>query len=98
MERESWMNWNPRFNDPDENTLIKMKQSIEAYENAPKREILCPVCHRKLVGVHAERIGFVDLKCQNCKFTGVLDLRLFRTHRHVCQNSMHYDYCKNYIR
>ena len=78
MIRESWMNWNPRFRDPDDETLRKLRQSREAYARADKRQISCPICHARLVGVHADRRGFVELKCQNCKFAGVLDLRLFR--------------------
>ena len=77
-EREPWMNWNPRFRDPDEETMEKLRRSGEAYAKAKKRQIRCPVCHARLIGVHAERTGFVEVKCQNCKFTGALDLRLFR--------------------
>ena len=76
--REPWMNWNPRFRDPDEETLEKLRLSREAYAKAKKRQIRCPVCHARLIGVHSERTGFVEVKCQNCKFTGALDLRLFR--------------------
>ena len=80
-KRESWMNWNPRFRDPDEETLRKLRQSREAYAQAEKRQIRCPICHARLVGVQADRRGFVELKCNNCKFAGVLDLRLFRRQR-----------------
>ena len=31
MIRESWMNWNPRFRDPDDETLQKLRQSRDAY-------------------------------------------------------------------
>ena len=32
MEREAWMDWNPRFRDPDEETLKKMRKSVEDFE------------------------------------------------------------------
>ena len=77
-KREPWMNWNPKFRDPDEETLRKLRASRAAYEKAERRQIRCPICHARLVGVQAERRGFVEIKCQTCKFAGVLDLRLFR--------------------
>ena len=78
MEREPWMDWNPRFRDPDEETLKKMKKSVEDFEKAQTRDVMCPVCHGRLGTVQAERSGFLKTKCQNCKSTVPLDLRLFR--------------------
>ena len=81
MEREPWMDWNPRFRDPDEETLNKMRKSVEDYERTQTREVFCPVCHVKLGTVQAERKGFLRTKCQNCKSTVPLDLRVFRRQR-----------------
>ena len=82
MEREAWMDWNPRFRDPDEETLNRMRKSIENFEKAQTREVLCPVCHGRLGTVQAERSGFLKTKCQNCKSTVPLDLRVFRKQKH----------------
>lgn len=47
----------------------------------PKRQIHCPQCGYLLVEVYGTDHHLTNLKCQRCKWTGVLDTAMFRTMR-----------------
>lgn len=78
---ESVMSFNPRFPTPSPEVQEKLRLSMKAAEGIETRYLLCPVCQFKVrkVPVGVKEIVFV--KCQKCKFEGVLHTAYFRRMR-----------------
>ncbi len=78
----------PRYKPPDAEVLRKLELSRKEYEAAEKRELRCPVCGFRLLGMSADRQGVILIRCRKCKFEGPMNLAYFRsqpkTQRHFC--------------
>ena len=53
---------------------------VEA-ESLKERDILCPICGFRIQRVFSDATGHLSVKCQKCKFEGVLSPAYFRTLR-----------------
>ncbi len=65
-----------RFSKPPPETWAKILSSREEAAAMALRELKCPICGYKLFGVYGHT-GYVNVKCQKCKFTGPLNLAYF---------------------
>lgn len=78
---EAVMNFNPRYPAPSPEVQEKLRLSIQAAEALETRYMLCPVCNFKVRKILVTQTEVVFVKCQKCKFEGVLSPAYFRTLR-----------------
>lgn len=76
-----------RYPMPDEDVLRRLELSEREFLTRRKRKLPCPQCGFRILDITEERCGIAQVKCQNCKFSGPMSLRLFRsqkkTGRHI---------------
>ena len=70
------ISYDHRFTKPPPETWAKILSSREEAAAMALRELKCPICGYKLFGVYGHT-GYVNVKCQKCKFTGPLNLAYF---------------------
>ena len=73
-----------RYADPPPETWEKILSSQKEAAALALRDLKCPICGYKLFGVYGHT-GFVNVKCQKCKFTGPLNLAYFHRNRRSCR-------------
>ena len=78
---EAVMNFNPRYPAPSPEVQEKLRLSMKAAEELETRYMLCPVCNFKVRKIPITQTEVVFVKCQKCKFEGVLSPAYFRTLR-----------------
>ena len=86
---EAVMNFNPRYPAPSPEVQEKLRLSIQAAEALETRYMLCPVCNFKVRKIPVTQTEVVFVKCQKCKFEGVLSrayLRRMKCRRLVRSN------------
>ena len=65
-----------RYESPPPETWEKILSSREEAAALALRELKCPICGYKLLGVYGHS-GYIDVKCRKCKFSGPLNLAYF---------------------
>ena len=70
--------FNRRFNMPPPEEWAKVLSSKEEAAALALRDLKCPICGMKLMGVYGHT-GYINVKCPKCKFTGPLNLAYFHT-------------------
>ena len=78
---ETVMSFNPRYPVPSQEVQEKLRLSMKAAEELETRYMLCPVCNFKVRKIPITQTEVVFVKCQKCKFEGVLSPAYFRTLR-----------------
>lgn len=66
-----------------EETAFKLEESKKAAEDLALRNIRCPSCGFHLLNVYGRGHYLLQIKCQKCKFSDVIDTALFRTIRGI---------------
>ena len=66
-----------------EETAFKLEESKKAAEDLVLRNIRCPSCGFHLLNVYGKGHYLLQIKCQKCKFSDVIDTALFRTVRGI---------------
>lgn len=75
--------YDARFGTPSDEVLRKLELSRMEVESMEKRNLNCPICGFRILGVYADRNGHAEVKCRKCKFEGPINLAYFRRqHRH----------------
>lgn len=75
--------YDSRFGTPSDEVLRKLELSLMEVESMEKRNLNCPICGFRIIGVYADRTGHAEVKCRKCKFEGPINLAYFRRqHRH----------------
>lgn len=69
--------YDTRFS-PSPEVLRLLELSKLEVENMDKRDLRCPICGYRIVGLYADRTGHAEVKCQKCKFEGPVNLSYFR--------------------
>ena len=81
------LKFDPRFRPPDDEVLRKIELSMKEVEGMEKRNLNCPICGFRILGLYSDRSGHVEVKCRKCKFEGTLNLAYFRRqwqhHRYI---------------
>ncbi len=72
--------YDQRYSPPSPETWEKILSSREEAEALALRELKCPICGYRLVGVYGHS-GYIRVKCRKCKFEGPLNLAYFHTVR-----------------
>ncbi|MDO4853045.1 MAG: hypothetical protein Q4A88_06480 [Clostridia bacterium] len=72
--------FNRRYEKPPVETWEKILSSKEEAAALALRDLKCPICGFKLMGVYGHT-GYINVKCQKCKFTGPLNLAYFHTRK-----------------
>ncbi len=73
-----------RYSEPPPETWAKILSSQEEAAALALRDLKCPICGYKLFGVYGHT-GYVNVKCQKCKFTGPLNLAYFHRQKRSCR-------------
>ena len=77
--------FNRRFDMPPPERWEKILSSKEEAAALALRDLRCPICGMKLMGVYGHT-GYVNVKCPKCKFTGPLNLAYFHTVKNTYRN------------
>lgn len=75
------ISWDPRFSAPSDEVMQKLLLSRQEVEGLEKKDLKCPICGFRIIGVYADRSGHAEVKCNKCKFEGPLNLAYFRRHK-----------------
>ena len=68
-----------------EDTAFRLEESKKAAEDLVLRNIRCPSCGFHLLNVYGKGHYLLQIKCQKCKFSDVIDTALFRTVRGIAK-------------
>lgn len=70
---------------PSPEVLRLLELSRLEVEEMSKRDLQCPICGFRVIGVYTDRTGHAEVKCGKCKFEGPVNLSYFRRQkRHGC--------------
>lgn len=78
----SQISWDHRFAQPSAEVMRKILLSRQEVEGLEKKDLKCPICGFRIIGVYADRSGHAEVKCSKCKFEGPLNLAYFRRQKH----------------
>jgi len=76
--RREWMGKTRNCSDIPQETAEKLRRSEEEVEDMQETDLRCPVCGYKIATVFPDRSGHIAIKCNKCKFSGVINLSYFR--------------------
>ena len=69
--------YDPKYS-VDTDVLRRLNLSFEDAQAVPQKELKCPICGFRLMGISTDKSGIIDIKCQKCKFSGYMNLAYFR--------------------
>lgn len=71
-------NINPHYPAPSDEVMMRLRQSELEAEMVETRDMKCPICNFWIAKIPVAQTDVVFVKCQKCKFKGVLSPAYFR--------------------
>ena len=87
INTEDFKPYDSRYPELSQDTVEKLEKSKAEVEGMEPHELKCPICGFTLAKVYDDRQGHFQLKCNKCKFDGVINMAYFRRVKGpVCRN------------
>ena len=67
-----------RFAGPPAEVQRKLDRTAELYSRRKSWDIVCPRCGYRILSVEDSCCGIAEIYCRKCKFSGAVDLSMFR--------------------